>query len=205
MSNWYTRKILPHVLGYFMRQKPMLKIRRQWIPRATGEVLEIGFGSGANLPYYGDSVRSLVAVDPSAELRVLAEPALELFKPSFEFVQKEAEQLPFADQQFDSVVCTWTLCSTTDMDQVLAEMRRVLKPKGLLIFAEHGLSPDVGVERWQHWLTPMWRRCTGGCHLNRQPWAAMERLGFQFLQQQVGYLPGPRPLTFTHSGIALIA
>lgn len=203
--NWYERKILPHVIGYFMRQKQILKIRRQWVPAARGEVLEIGFGSGANLPYYGDEVSSLTAIDPSAGLRVLAEPAVADFKPNFEFILGHAESMQFEDQQFDSLVCTWTLCSTSDMGQVLTEMRRVLKPTGQLIFAEHGLSPDAGVRRWQNRLTPVWRKLAGGCHLNREPWAMMEQVGFSITEQHSGYVPGPKPMTFMHSGIAQLA
>lgn len=203
--NWYEKKILPHVLGYFMRQKPMLMIRRRWVPAAKGDVLEIGFGAGANLAYYGDAVRTLTAIDPSAELRALAESGLSGFKPDFEFILGQAESMPFENKQFDSLVCTWTLCSTVDMEQVLTEMRRVLKPDGQLIFAEHGLSPDAGVRRWQNRLTPIWRKCAGGCHLNRAPWTMMEQVGFEIIEQHTGYVPGPRPLTFMHSGIAGLA
>lgn len=202
--NWYDRNILPHLIGLAMRQGPMMKIRSQWVPLAGGDVLEIGFGSGLNLLFYTEEVRSLTALDPSAELKKMAEPGLLEFRPDFDFVLGTAESLPFETNNYDFVVCTWTLCSTSDPQQALSEVRRVLKPDGRLIFAEHGLAPDKSVQRWQNGLNPVWKKLAGGCHLNRQALVVLDEAGFDVVRTETGYLRGPRPFTYTCRGMAIV-
>lgn len=199
---WYARKVLPGFISFAMRQKPITSVREKLIPMATGNVLEVGFGPGMNLPFYGDEVRNLVALDPSEELRAIASESIAAFKKPFEFIGGQAEDMPFEDRQYDSIVCTWTLCSATDPVRALGEMRRTLKPGGVLIFAEHGQAPDSSVQRWQAVLNPLWKRIAGGCNLNRPTLRLLESAGFRLGQTESSYLPGPRPLTYTHRGIA---
>ena len=115
---------------------------------------------------------------------------------------RSADELPFDEQSFDAVVMTWTLCSIADPTQTLAEVKRVLKPDGRLLFVEHGLSSDAKVQEWQHRLTPMWKRIGGGCHLNRKIDDLLRPAGFRIVELQTTYLPGPRPMSFTYQGIA---
>lgn len=199
---WYDRNILPHLISLAMRQGPMMKIRSQWVPLATGNVLEIGFGTGLNLSFYADEVHALTAIDPSAELKLIAEPSLAEFKPNFDFVLGTAENLPFESDSYDSVVCTWTLCSTVEPQQVLSEIRRVLKPAGQFLFAEHGLAPDKSVQKWQNILNPVWKKLAGGCNLNRQASVALDEAGFEVVESEAGYLKGPRAFTYTYRGMA---
>lgn len=202
---WYDRRILPYLIRKAMRQKPMAKIRQKLMPLAAGKVLEIGFGPGLNLPYYGGGLESLVAIDPSEELRQLAEEHLGSFDKPFEFIKGLAESLPFENKEYDTVVCTWTLCSTVNPVLVLSEIRRVLKPAGTLIFAEHSLAPDRSVQRWQNALNPIWKRIAGGCNLNRPILRLLGDNGFVLKDIESNYLPGPRPATYTHRGIVRIA
>jgi ubiquinone/menaquinone biosynthesis C-methylase UbiE len=196
----YSRFVLPPVLDLVMRQKILRERREALVPRAHGSVLEIGIGSGLNLPYYDASrVRRLSAVDPSAELLAMARNNAARLKIDVELLQQGAERLPFAPASFDSALVTWTLCSIADPSAALAELRRVLKAGGELLFVEHGLSPDAEVARWQHRLTPFWRPIAGGCHLDR-PMDGLIRRAFPNADIRASYLEGPRMLTYTYEG-----
>jgi ubiquinone/menaquinone biosynthesis C-methylase UbiE len=118
------------------------------------------------------------------------------------FIEGSAEAIPIADHSVDTVVTTWTLCSIPQAPTALAEMRRVLRPGGQLLFVEHGLAPDESVRRWQDWLTPAWRRISGGCHLNRPIRTMIEGAGFQIDRVDTGYMPGPKPMAFMYEGSA---
>lgn len=198
---WYTQNVLPYLLRFAMQYKVLAHIRQRLIPEATGEVLEIGFGSGANLPFYSDNIRSVTAIDPSRELRALAEKTIHNFASPFDFVLGTAAEMPFASNRYDTVVCTWTLCSTADPTQVLDEIRRVLKPSGTLLFAEHALAPDPGVQKWQNRLNPLWQRIAGGCNINRPALELLQNNGFQPIWVESDYIPGPRFLCYTHRGV----
>jgi ubiquinone/menaquinone biosynthesis C-methylase UbiE len=200
--SFYSRFVLPPILNWVMKDKRLRERREQLVPRAHGAVLEIGIGSGLNLPFYDASrVKRLCAVDPSAELLAMAHRKAARLKMDVELVQQSAERLPFPEASFDSALLTWTLCSIPDPATALVEIRRVLKPGGELFFIEHGLSPDAGVARWQHRLTPLWRPIAGGCHLDR-PVEALVRSAFRSAQVETFYLEGPRLLTFTYEGRA---
>jgi ubiquinone/menaquinone biosynthesis C-methylase UbiE len=192
----YEKLILPRLLNAAMRDRRLAPYRLRAIGPARGLVLEIGVGSGLNLPLYGPAVDRVFALDPSSELlRVARKQAVDALVP-VSLLQASAEQLPFADAAFDTIVMTWTLCSIPNPVAALIEMRRVLKSGGRLLFVEHGLSPEPGVARWQRWLTPCWSHIGGGCHLDRRA------AGFRTLALETGYMKGPKPWTFMYQGSA---
>ena len=198
----YSRFLLPRLIDFAMRQKQARERREALVPRAHGAVLEVGIGSGLNLPYYDASrVRRLCAVDPSAELLAMARRSARRLQVEVELVQQSAERLPFGTASFDSALVTWTLCSIPDPAAALREIRRVLKPGGELLFVEHGLSPDAGVAAWQRRLTPLWRPLAGGCHLDR-PIGALIGAAFPALELETFYAEGPRILAWMYEGSA---
>ena len=200
--SFYSRFVLPPVLDLVMKDKRLRRRREELVPLAHGAVLEIGVGSGLNLPYYDTRrLQRLAAVDPSAELLAMAAKKARRLKMELELVQQGAERLPFPSASFDSALLTWTLCSIPDPSAALAEIRRVLKPGGELFFIEHGLSPDPGVARWQRRLTPLWRPLAGGCHLDR-PVEALVRGVFPAADLRTFYLEGPRFITYMYEGRA---
>ena len=198
----YQKFILPRLIDTAMRNQEVAARRGELIPKASGAVLEIGIGSGLNLPFFPGTVTRLAGVDPSAELLSMARRKLTAAPFPVELFLRSAEELPFDDRSFDTAVVTWTLCSIADPMQALAEVKRVLRPDGRLLFIEHGLSPEPKVQAWQHRLTPMWRRIGGGCHLNRKIDDLIRPAGFRIVELQTTYLPGPRPMSFTYQGIA---
>lgn len=204
MMGLYQNYVLPWAINLLMSQDEMARLRRRVVPAARGRVLEVGIGRGLNLPYYGAAVDAVVGVDPMADrLRMAGEAAADVAFP-VELLDLSAEALPFADGTFDSVVMTWTLCSIVDAPRALAEIRRVLKPGGELIFLEHGLAPEASVAAWQHRLNPLWRRCVGGCNLDRPAETLIRGAGFALSRLETGYLmPGPRPLTYHYEGRAV--
>ena len=200
--SFYSRFVLPPILDLVMKDKRLRKRREELVPMAHGAVLEIGIGSGLNLPYYDTRrLRRLAAVDPSGELLAMAAKKARRLRMEVELVQRGAERLPFPDASFDSALLTWTLCSIPDPSAALAEIRRVLKPGGELFFVEHGLSPDPGVARWQHRLTPLWRPLAGGCHMDR-PIGELMRRAFPAAEIETSYLDGPRILAYMYEGCA---
>jgi ubiquinone/menaquinone biosynthesis C-methylase UbiE len=203
-EGWYERHILPFLIDLACGVKPVRRQRAKVVPRAHGRVLEVGIGSGLNMPYYDKSrVAAIVGIDPSPALRRRAEARIARSGIPVEFVGLSAEKIPLPDAIFDSVLITYTLCSIAEPLAALEEMRRVLKPGGRLIFCEHGRAPDASVRRWQDRLTPLWSRFGGGCHLNRDIPALLHAGGFECSDVQTMYLPGPRPMTFNYWGEAI--
>jgi ubiquinone/menaquinone biosynthesis C-methylase UbiE len=198
---FYDSHVMPHLIALAMGQKRLLPYRRELIARATGRVLEIGVGSGPNLPLYEGSVRVL-GLEPSARLLAMARRARARSVSAVDLLEGSAEALPLDARSVDTVVSTWTLCSIPDVAAALREMRRVLKPSGRLLFLEHGRSSDEAVRRWQDRLTPVWKRVAGGCHLNRPIVQWIEHSGFDVERLETGYIEGPRLLTFTYEGTA---
>jgi ubiquinone/menaquinone biosynthesis C-methylase UbiE len=201
----YGRYVLPRLTHMAMRQSQLLPYRERTIRSATGRVLEIGIGSGLNLPLYGNAVTEVVGIDPSPELLAMAERAAALAMPGkTRLLEASAERLPIDDQSVDTVVVTWALCSIPDPTAALAEARRVLRPGGSLRFVEHGRSPDASVAWWQDRLTPLWMRCSGGCHLNRKTDDLVQSAGLRLTTLETGYARGPRPMTFMYEGVAAL-
>ena len=199
---FYEKLILPHLLDLTMRNSRLASYRRKTIEAARGLVLEIGVGSGLNLPIYRAAVDRVYGIDPSPELLNRASKRLPDANVPVSLVRASAEQLPFGNALFDTLVMTWTLCSVRNPNAALDEMRRVLKPGGRLLFVEHGLSPEPRIIRWQHRLTPCWKRIGGGCHLDRKMDDLIRAAGFGVDALETGYMKGPKPWTFMYQGAA---
>ena len=191
MASLYNRFILPRLLTSACSSSPVMKQRAKVVPHAQGRVLELGIGMGLNLSFYDpDKVTSVTGIDPTLELRVIAEAAPRDPRLVVSVEDGTAEALPFEAASFDTVVCTFTLCSVCTPDAALAEARRVLKPGGTLLFCEHGLAPDADVAKWQRRIEPVWKRIAGGCHLTRPVASAIEAAGFRMQRVDTMYLPG---------------
>jgi ubiquinone/menaquinone biosynthesis C-methylase UbiE len=198
---YYEKYLLPKLLNMVMKAPEMTRLRRQLVPLATGKVLEVGMGSGLNLPFYAAGVK-VTGVDPSLELQAYAREIAAGAAMDVEFLAVGAEDIPLPDNSFDSAVITWTLCTISDPDAALSEVRRLLKPGGKLIFAEHGASPELRIANWQRRINPVWKSLAGGCQLNRRPDTAILANGFNFDDMQEGYIPGPKFATYSFRGIA---
>jgi ubiquinone/menaquinone biosynthesis C-methylase UbiE len=199
---FYSDIILPKLCDLAMRNKQLVPFRERVIGAAEGRVLEIGVGSGRNLPFYRPPVREVLALEPAPRLVAMARSASRATVMPVRFVEASAEAIPLDQHSVDTIVTTWTLCSIPQAATALADMRRVLRPGGKLLFVEHGLAPDEGVRRWQNRLTPAWRRISGGCHLNRPIRSMIEGTGFRIDRIETGYIPGPKPMTFMYEGSA---
>ena len=200
---FYDEKILPHLIDFACGMGQVMKTRAQVVPQASGRVLEIGIGTGLNLGFYdADKVSTIVGVDPAAQMQSLARQRAAAIDIPVEMIALELGQIQAADASFDSIVCTFTLCTIPDPLAALQEMRRVLKPGGQFLFGEHGRAPDLKVRVWQDRLTPLWRPLAGGCHLNRDIPALLKAGGFRLREVHSRYLQGPRPLTWVWHGWA---
>ena len=202
MANLYERFILPKLIDTACSQPPMTALRARYVAQAQGRVLEIGIGSGLNLPHYSADVRSITGVDPAAELTDMAQRRAEQIDAEVNVLGISGEELPADDQEYDSIVCTWTLCSIPNPYRAVAEMRRVLKPKGKLIFVEHGKSDDTNIAKWQRRIEPLWKKIGGGCHLTRRADQLLADGGFALDSFESGYEPGPKVAAFMMHGIA---
>lgn len=200
---WYDRHVLPYLLDWACGIKPVRRQRRKVVPLARGRVLEIGIGTGLNLPHYNRAkVESITGLDPGLQMHRLARRRMIRAGLPVELVGLSAEKIPLDDASFDTVVVTYSLCTIPDPAAALREMKRVLKPGGKLVFCEHGAAPDAAVRRWQDRLTPVWSKIAGGCHLNRDIPALLRAAGFRCDDLETLYLPGPRPLTYNYWGTA---
>jgi len=200
---FYSEYILPRATHFACSLKPAMMQRRKVVPLAAGRVLEIGIGSGLNLPFYvPGKVEYLWGLDPSRENWAVQEDKRTPVDFEVEFLEASAAAIPLADASADSLLITYTMCSLPDVHQALEEMRRVLKPGGQLIFCEHGVAPDAGVRRWQERLNPLWRRLSGGCNLNRSAPKLLQQAGFRILAMEAAYIPGWKPASFNYWGTA---
>ncbi len=197
----YERWILPRLIDGTMRAEDLMRYRERLVPLARGRVLEVGVGSGLNLPLYGPGVERVVGLDPSAELLRRAAPLAGATAFPVHLVRAPAEAIPLADGSVDTVVMAWTLCSLADARAGLREMWRVLRPGGSLLFVEHGLAPEPGVAAWQRRLDPLWARVS--CHLDNPVDRMLRDAGFEVVELRSGYLgKGPKPITFLYEGLA---
>jgi ubiquinone/menaquinone biosynthesis C-methylase UbiE len=164
-------------------------------------VLEVGIGSGLNLPFYGPQVREVLGLEPSSRLIEMARAAANESRAPVTFVHGSAEAIPLEARSVDTVVTTWTLCTIPHAITALEEMRRVLKPGGRLLFVEHGLAPEEGVRKWQNRINPFWKPIAGGCHLNRPISSLIERAGFAITALENSYAPKtPRMMGYLYQG-----
>jgi len=183
-----------------MRNGQLAPYRQRVISLASGRVLEIGVGSGLNLPFYNSHATEIVGLDPHPKLIDMA--SHQASSVPAKILGGSAESIPVDTASIDTVVTTWTLCTIPDVMAALREMRRVLKPRGQLLFVEHGLAPEEGVRRWQHRLTPLWKGIAGGCHLDRPIAELVKNAGFEIAHIETGYMAGPKPMTFVYEGSA---
>lgn len=198
----YERWLLPRLLDLAMRNKEATRYRIKTVPQAAGRVLEIGVGSGLNLPFYGSEVTCLYGLDPSQALLKLAQRKGVCARFPVEFIQGSAEDIPLERNSIDAVVSTFVLCTVPNATRALREAARVLKPGGTLLFAEHGIAPDAEVESWQQRLDPLWSRIAGGCHLTRRIDRLIFGAGFQMARLERKYAKGPRPFSYIYCGRA---
>ena len=201
-GNWYERNVLPWLIDFACGMKSVSQQRMKVIPQARGRVLEIGLGTGLNLPFYDTGrVSELVGVEPSLTMHHLAMKRSRAAGIPVELVGIGAERLPLADRVFDTVVSTYTLCTIPDPVLALRELRRVLAPGGRLLFSEHGKAPDESVRKWQARIQPVWGKFSGGCHLGRDIPAILKEAGFD-AQVESMYIPGPRIASYHYWGMA---
>jgi ubiquinone/menaquinone biosynthesis C-methylase UbiE len=199
----YAKYVLPHVLHLACGVESCAKQREKVVPLASGEVLEIGVGSGLNLPFYDASrITRLWGLEPSAEMRALASDAVDGLPFKFEFIDLPGEEIPLEANSVDTVLVTYTLCTIAETEPALRGMARVLRPGGKLIFCEHGAAPDADVRRWQDRLNPVWKRFGGGCNLNREIPDLIREGGFEIDHLESMYLPGWRLAEFNYWGSA---
>jgi ubiquinone/menaquinone biosynthesis C-methylase UbiE len=199
---FYEEQVLPRFIDVALGGKPFAKLRERVAAGLDGEVLEVGFGSGRNVPYYPPTVKRVQAVDPATVGRKLAAKRVDVSPVPVEYVGLDGESLPLDDASVDHVLTTWTLCTIPDVARALGEMRRVLRPGGTLHFLEHGRSPDAKVVRWQDRLTPMQRRIGGGCHLNRPIDELLRTSDFDIARLDNYYLKGPKLFGYMYEGVA---
>ena len=199
----YDDRVLPHLIDLICSTKPTRKQREKIVHLAEGDVLEIGFGSGLNLPYYdADKVRRIFGLEPSAGMRRKAQPNVDASGLDVEFIDLPGEEIPLESQSVDTVLVTFSLCSIDDVAAALEGMRRVLKPAGKLLYCEHGAAPDQNVRRWQDRLNTGWKRVSGGCNMNRDIPQLIESSGFRVTTDERMYIPGPKILSYNYWGTA---
>ena len=202
--SFYEERILPHLINKACSASPTQKQRQKIVPLAEGRVLEIGFGSGLNVPFYDVSkVEKIWALEPSEGMRSKAKPLVDESALDIEFIDLPGEQIPLDADSADTVLVTYSLCTITDAITALEGMRRVLKPGGRLLFCEHGRAPDDGVLRWQNRINPAWRRIAGGCNMNRDIPSLLEAGGFRMVSDERMYIPGVKVLSYNYWGIAV--
>lgn len=204
--SFYEERILPHLINKACSASPNQKQRQKIVPLATGRVLEIGFGSGLNVPFYDVSkVERIWALEPSEGMRAKAKPVVDASALDIEFINLPGEEIPLDADSADTVLVTYSLCTITDAVTALKEMRRVLKPGGQLLFCEHGRAPDESVLRWQNRINPAWRKIAGGCNMNRDIPLLLEAGGFRMVSDERMYIPGVKVLSYNYWGIAVAA
>lgn len=201
-ATFWDQQVVPRMVDKTCGIRAISEVRTRVVDGLAGEVLEIGFGSGLNLPHLPASVQRLLAVDPALTGRRLAARRLAASEVPVEFVGLDGQQLPLDTASVDAALCTFTLCTIPDAGRALREVHRVLRPGGTLHFLEHGLSPDRSVAGWQHRLTPIQRRVAGGCHLDRPIDELITTSGFEITSLRNEYLRGPRPVGYLYLGVA---
>jgi ubiquinone/menaquinone biosynthesis C-methylase UbiE len=199
---FYREQVLPRLVDRACGTGELRRWRRQVAAGLSGTVLEIGFGSGLNLPAYPPEVEVVYAVEPALTARRLATERIAASHVRVEHIGLRGESIPLPDASCDGALSTFTLCTIPGVEAALAEVRRVLRPGGRFHFLEHGASPDAGVARWQRRLEPMQKRVADGCHLTRDPVALVRAAGFEVVHAESRYAKGPKPWTWMTEGMA---
>lgn len=202
---FYEDQILPRLVDWVCSNKQFSELREPFLKSLEGIVLEIGFGSGTNLPFYPVKVKKLIAIDPSTKGRELARDRLKEAKFPVEFIDYTNDQrFPLPDGSVDHVVSSFTLCTISDLEKVLSEVKRVLRPGGRFHFLEHGRSPDKTIAKWQDRLTPIQKVVAGGCHLNREFDRIIKEAGFLITKLEKHYAKGPKVAAYIYEGSAVV-
>jgi SAM-dependent methyltransferase len=202
MAGFYRDWIVPTLVDVSMRDRRLVAFRSRVVSAAQGRVLEIGIGSGLNLPFYSGQARQILGLDPSPRLLARARRRASATHAPTQFLTGSAEQIPLDAGSVDTVVMTWVGCSIPNISLALDEIRRVLRSGGHLLFVEHGRAPHRGVALWQDRLDPLWARISGGCHLNRSPDVLIGQAGLRMDRLETGYIPGPKITSFLYAGSA---
>ncbi len=199
---FYSRVIAPYLIEWICADQSLTQYRQQVLSEVSGEVLEIGFGTGLNLPHYPENIKKITTIDPNPHLNKLAEKKIKNSNITVDNRLLSSEDLPFLDNNFDSIVSTWTLCSIAKIERAISELYRVLKPDGKFYFIEHGLSSEPNIQVWQNRLTPIQKIIGDGCHLNRNIKKIVEHK-FQILTREEFYLKNtPKFMGYFYKGIA---
>jgi ubiquinone/menaquinone biosynthesis C-methylase UbiE len=199
---WYEREVVPRLVNVTCANRRMEPLRQRALAGVSGTVVELGFGSGANLAAYPADVERVIAIEPSGVGRRLATKRLAASRIPVDFAGLDGEELPLDDDSVDNAVSTWTLCTIPDAKAAVLEVRRVLRPGGRFFFLEHGLSPDEKVARRQHRFDSLQGRIAGGCHLDRDITSIIEAAGFEIENGETFYITGPKPLSYMYTGAA---
>jgi len=202
----YDKYLLPHLLNCTCNQKPFIYQRKKVVPFAKGNILEIGIGSGLNIPFYeAEDINKIWGIDPSEELIAMAKKQINDDTPDIEFIISKAEDIDFDDAFFDTILMTYTMCTISNLSEAFREIRRVIKPSGTLIFCEHGMAPDENVVKWQNRINTFWPKISGGCNINKEIPRIVESLGFSITNLENMYLPKtPKVLGYNYWGRATL-
>ena len=201
----YEKYVLPKFLNCACGSKPVSYQRKKVVPLAEGKVLEIGIGSGLNLPFYDKTkIDEIWGLDPSEELSVMAKQVANEESMEVKFISSGAEDIPLPDNYFDSVLVTYTMCTIPEVQRANQEIRRVLKDNGKMIFCEHGEAPDQNIRKWQNRINPLWGKLAGGCNINRKIPSLIQESGFDIIQMEEMYLPNtPKIAGYNYWGFAV--
>ncbi len=201
----WSKFIQPRLISFACATKPFMIQRIKIVPLAKGTVLEIGIGSGLNIPLYDENhVKKVVGVDPSEDMQALAKDRINESPIDIQLVVADAAKIPLDDQSIDTIVCTYTLCTVSNPEGVLKEMKRILKPGGKFLFSEHGHAPDESVNKFQLRLEPFWKFLADGCHLTRSIPELLRANGMKLDKMETMYLPStPRFVGFNYWGSAV--
>lgn len=201
----YEKYVLPKFLDCACGSKPVSYQRKKVVPLAEGKVLEIGIGSGLNLPFYDKTkIDEIWGLDPSEELSVMAKQVANEESMEVKFISSGAEDIPLPDNYFDSVLVTYTMCTIPEVQRANQEIRRVLKDNGKMIFCEHGEAPDQNIRKWQNRINPLWGKLAGGCNINRKIPSLIQESGFDIIEMEEMYLPNtPRIAGYNYWGYAV--
>ena len=202
----YDKYILPHLLNCTCNQNPFIHQRRKVVPLAKGNILEIGIGSGLNIPFYEEEgIDKIWGIDPSEELIAMAKNQVKDDTPEIELIISKAEDIDFDDAFFDTILMTYTMCTISNLSGAFTQLKRVIKPTGKLIFCEHGMAPDKSVVKWQNRINTFWPKISGGCNINKEIPSIIESSGFSILDLENMYLPKtPKVLGYNYWGTATL-